>query len=556
MKKLLCTAITVLISISIISAQRELGARPTETGGPLMFEQAVFDVQDYDISIAADPKTKSITGTTVMTARTVIPTNVIVLDLDTAFTISKLTDGVRDLKFERKAGKIWIWFPLTKQVGDVITTSITYAGTPKEAPRPPWVGGFMWKKTPNGADWISVALQNDGADLMFPCKDHPSDKPATASMHITVPDPLMGVGPGKFMGVRKNSDGTSVYSWRMTNPIANYSLVFNAAPYKVIEDKYRTATGETMPIFFYVLPESFEKGPGLIAEQKKYLAFYEKYLGPYPFRSQKVGIVETPHLGMEHSTAIAYGNQFKYNEDGTDWLLLHEFGHEYWANLVTASDWRDFWIHEGFQSYMDTLYTETLHGKDAYMKAMRNRQRGFKNKQPVAPREPKIAYQVYMSEPDYLNSDGDIYGKGAYFLHTLRYLIGDKAFFNALRHMAYPTKELEKLTDGRQERLVNTDDFLTIAEADSGMKLDWLFELYLRQPKLPKLVTAIPQDCVSNCKMLLSWETPNNMPFPMPVDVVVGGKTQRVEMKDGKGSVTYTGAPPAVDPDGWVLKAQ
>lgn len=555
MKKLLCSAIALLISISAVSAQRELGARPTETGGPLMFEQAVFDVQDYDISIAADPATKTIKGTTVMTARTVIPTNVIVLDLDAAFAISRLTDGVRDLKYERKAGKIWIWFPLTKQVGDVIKTSITYAGTPKEAPRPPWVGGFMWKKTPNDADWISVALQNDGADLMFPCKDHPSDKPATASMHITVPDPLMGVGPGKFAGVRKNADGTSVYSWRMTNPIANYSLVFNAAPYKVIEDKYRTATGETMPIFFYVLPESFEKGPGLIAEQKKYLAFYEKYLGPYPFRSQKVGIVETPHLGMEHSTAIAYGNQFKYNEDGTDWLLLHEFGHEYWANLVTASDWRDFWIHEGFQSYMDTLYTETLHGKDAYMKAMRNRQRGFKNKQPVAPREPKIAYQVYMSEPDYLNSDGDIYGKGAYFLHTLRYLIGDTAFFNALRHMAYPSKELERLTDGRQERLVNTDDFLTIAETDSGMKLDWLFEIYLRQPKLPKLVTAIPQDCVSNCKMMLRWETPNNMPFPMPVDVVIGGKTQRVEMKDGKGSVAYTGAPPVVDPDGWVLKA-
>ena len=180
MKKLLCSAIAILISISAISAQRELGARPTETGGPLMFEQAVFDVQDYDISIAADPKTKSITGTTVMTARTVIPTNVIVLDLDTAFTISKLTDGARDLKYERKAGKIWIWFPQSKQVGDVIKTSITYAGTPKEAPRPPWVGGFMWKKTPNGADWISVALQNDGADLMFPCKDHPSDKPATA----------------------------------------------------------------------------------------------------------------------------------------------------------------------------------------------------------------------------------------------------------------------------------------------------------------------------------------------------------------------------------------
>ncbi|MGB5014904.1 MAG: M1 family aminopeptidase, partial [Pyrinomonadaceae bacterium] len=313
---------------------------------------------------------------------------------------------------------------------------------------------------------------------------------------------------------------------------------------------------EMMPIKFYILPESFDKGAGLIAEQKKYIAFFEKYLGPFPFRSQKVGIVETPHLGMEHSTNIAYGNKFRYNPDGTDWLLLHEYGHEYWANLVTASDWRDFWIHEGFQSYMDTLYTETLHGQEAYLKAMRDRARGFKNKQPVAPREPKIAYQVYMSEPDYLDSDGDIYGKGAYFLHTLRYLIGDKAFFAALRHMAYPTKELESYTDGRQERLVNTDDFLTIAEKDSGMELDWLFEMYLRQPKLPKLVTNIPADCATNCPMLLRWETPNDMPFPMPIDVVINGKTERIEMKDGKGSVRYTGTPPVVDPKGWVLRAQ
>ena len=536
-------------------AQRELGVRPTETGGPLAFEQAVYDVQNYDITLNADPKTKSITGTTVMTARTVIPTNVIVLDLDTPYTISKLTEGGKDVKFERKAGKIWIWFPLTKQVGDEIKTSITYSGTPRVAPRAPWVGGFMWEKTPSGADWISVALQNDGADLLFPCKDHPSDKPATASMHITVPDPLVATGPGKLESVKKNTNETSTYNWRMTNPISNYSLVFNAASYKLIEDKYKSITGETMPIDFYILPESFEKGAGLIAEQKKYLAFYEKYLGPFPFRSQRVGIVETPHLGMEHSTNIAYGNKFKYDKDGTDGLLLHEFGHEYWANLVTASDWRDFWIHEGFQSYMDTLYQEYLHGPEAYIKAMTARQRGFKNKQPIAPREAKIAYQVYMSEPDYLNSDGDIYGKGAYFLHTLRYLIGDTAFFKALHHMAYPTKLMETYTDGRQERLVNTDDFLTIAETDSGIKLDWFFELYLRQPKLPRLaVSAIGAG--SSGVMSLSWETPNNMPFPMPVDVEVNGKTQRIEMKNGKATINFTGAPPIVDPKGWVLKAQ
>jgi len=556
MKQISIFVVLLLFAINSF-AQRELGVRPTETGGPLMFEQAVYDVQSYDVSLNVDPKAKSISGTTVMTARTDIPTNVIVLDLDLPYTISKVSDGVSDLKYERKEGKIWIWFPLTKQVGDEIKTSISYSGVPRVAPKPPWIGGFMWAKTPGGADWISVALQNDGADLLFPCKDHPSDKPATASMHTTVPDPLIATGPGKLENVKKNPDGTSTYNWRMTNPISNYSIVFNAAPYKLIEDTYKSVAGDTMPIEFYILPESFEKGASLMAEQKKYLAYYEKYLGPFPFRSQRVGIVETPHLGMEHSTNIAYGNKYQYDADGTDWLLLHEFGHEYWANLVTASDWRDFWIHEGFQSYMDTLYQEHLHGKDAYFAAMKARQtvtknnKGFKNKQPVAPREPKIAYQVYMSEPDYLDSDGDIYGKGAYILHSLRYLIGDDAFFRALRRMAYPTKEMEKLTDGRQTRLVNTDDFLTIAEQESKMDLDWFFELYLRQPKLPKLVTETAGDTLN-----LRWETPNNLPFPMPVDVEINGKTQRVEMKDGKGSVSFTGTAPVVDTKGWVLRVQ
>ena len=547
----------VLLFVICTYAQRELGARPTDTGGPLMFEQAVYDVQNYDISLKVDPASKTISGTTIMTARTVIPTNVIVLDLDTPYTINKIVDRTgKDLKYKRREGKIWIWFPFSKQVGEEIKTSITYSGAPRVAPRAPWVGGFMWAKTPSGADWISVALQNDGADLEFPCKDHPSDKPATSSMHITVPDPLIATGPGKFEGVKKNNDATSTYNWHMTNPIANYSLVFNAAPYKTVEDTYKSISGETLPIIFYVISEDFEKAPRLVEEQKKYLAFYEKYLGPYPFRTQKVGIVETPHLGMEHSTDIAYGNQFKFNADGTDWLLLHEFGHEWWANLVTASDWKDFWLHEGFQSYMDTLYQEYLHGQDAYLKAMAGRVKGLRNQQPVAPREPKISYQVYMSAPDYVNSDGDIYGKGALILHTLRYLIGDEKFFKALHHMAYPTKEMETYTDGRQERLVTTDDFLTIAEQDSGMKLDWFFELYLRQPKLPRLLEASASDCQAKCTFNLQWETPNNMPFPMPVDVVVDGKTQRVEMPNGKGSVIYSGKPPVIDPNGWVLKAQ
>jgi aminopeptidase N len=540
-------------------AQRDHPSKPTVTGAPLIYEQSSYDVQSYDISIKVDVASKTISGTTVMKAKVVMPTNLIMLDLDTPYTVSKVDQASGCCyKFERADGKIWVHFPTTKQPGEIFTTVITYSGEPRVAPNPPWIGGFMWKKTPGGADWVSIAMQNDGADILFPVKDHPSDKASDVSMHVTVPDPLVAAGPGRYVGVKKNSDGTSTYSWRMTNPIPNYEILFNAAPYRVIKDSVKSITGETIPIEFYVLPEDYDKGAWLIEETKKYNAFFEKYLGPFPWRSQKLGIVETPHLGMEHSTLIAYGNQFRKTEHGFDSLMLHEFGHEWWANLVTASDWRDFWIHEGFQSFMDTLYLEHLGKKDAYFAAMKDRAKRTLNIQAVAPREAMPAYQVYLLAPDYIKSNGDIYGKGAVVLNTLRYLIGDAAFFRALHRMAYPTKEMEKWTDGRQTRLVNTDDFLAIAEEESKMDLDWFFELYLRQPKLPKLTTEIvnASDSATQKALVLSWETPNDLRFPMPIDVVVNGKTQRVEIKNGRVNVPFTGADPVIDPNGWVLKAQ
>ncbi len=550
--------VIVFIFTSFAYAQRDHPARPTVTGAPLTFEQAAYDVQSYDITINVDPKMQSISGTTVMTAKVVIPTNVILLDLDTPYSIASVTDGSTALKHEFKDGRIWIWFPMTKQAGDEIKTVITYSGTPRVAPNPPWVGGFMWKKTAAGADWVSIAMQNDGADILFPVKDHPSDKASNVAMHITVPGPLVVAGPGKLEGVKKNADGTSTYNWRMTNPIPNYEILFNAAPYRVIKDSVKSITGETIPIEFYVLPESYDNGAWLIEETKKYNAFFEKYLGPFPWRSQKLGIAETPHLGMEHATLIAYGNQFRKTEFGFDSLMLHEFGHEWWANLVTASDWRDFWIHEGFQSFMDTFYLEYLGKKDAYFDAMKGRAKNTLNIQAVALREATPAYQIYLLAPDYIKSNGDIYGKGAVVLHTLRYLIGDDAFFRSLRRMAYPTKEMEGFTDGRQTRLVNTDDFLAIAEHESKMELDWFFELYLRQPKLPILKTEVVRaaDSATQKALVLTWETPNDLPFPMPIDVVVDGKTQRVEIKSGRANVPFTGDTPVVDPSGWVLKTR
>ncbi|MDQ6785305.1 MAG: M1 family metallopeptidase [Acidobacteriota bacterium] len=556
LSKLFSLVISLFLFANVSLAQRDLGARPTETGGVLIYEQAAYDVKNYDITLRVNPADKSIAGETIVTARIVQPTIWFVLDLDTPLTVSETSQiengKSKNLYFERRGGKIWIKFPQSKQPDEMVSVRVKYAGVPRVAPRPPWVGGFVWSKTADGQDWIAVACQNDGPDLWFPSKDHPSDEADTVGLHVTVPENLYAALNGKLQNIKQNSDKTKTYNWFVSNTINNYAITLNIAPYKIIEDKMKSIAGETMPIFFYVLPQDYDKGAGLIAQFKDFVRFYEEKLGPYPFRSEKLGIAETPYLGMEHSTIIAYGNNFKNNADGFDGLLFHEFGHEWWANLVTASDWRDFWLHEGFQSFMDELYVEKLKGHDVYLERMAARMKKTRNMQAVAPREPKIAYQVYMAEPDYTKSDGDIYGKGAVVLQSLRYLIGDAAFFRALHRMAYPTKELEKLTNGKQTRLVTTDDFLNIAEEESGMKLDWFFEVYLRQPKLPRIVSQ-----VNGNQMTLHWETPENLPFPMPIDVEVGGKMQRVEMKNGAGVVDFDGKnAPLIDPKSLILKAE
>jgi aminopeptidase N len=542
---------------SSVQSQRELGTRPTDSGGPLMPEQAAFDIKSYDLDLRIDPAEQSIKGSLTAQALIVHPTAWFVLDLDPPLTVDSVAllnaaASPEPLNFERRAGKLWIAFPFTKQPGESVNVRIFYGGKPRVSPRPPWVGGFVWSKTASGQPWIGLACQSDGGDLWFPVKDHPSDEPETVALHFTVPQPLVVASNGTLKSVVKNQDGTQTYNWNVSNPINNYSINFSAAPYKTIQDKYTSISGTQVPVTFWVLPEDYDKGAALVKQTKDYLAFFEEYLGPYPFRSEKVGIVQTDYLGMEHQTIIAYGNKFKFDPDGFDWLMFHELGHEWWGNLVTASDWRDFWIHEGFQSFMDTLYLEKLRGKDAYFKGMTNRMKSLRNMQPVAPRESRTTVQMYMAGPDYVRSDGDIYGKGAVILHTLRYLIGDKPFFAALRRMSYPDPAKEKLTNGRQVRFATTDDFQRIAETASGTKLDWFFEVYLRQPKLPRLLTERKGN-----QLELRWETPEGLPFNMPVEVQIGETSRRYELPGGRATVQLEAEKAfVVDPQNWILKAQ
>lgn len=552
-----CFQIIIVILSFAFSAfsQRDLGARPTDSGGVLIREQAAYDIKHYDLALTLDIPNQSIRGALTATARVIKPLDKFVLDLDTPFTVESVLSLTVDapgmpLKFERKGGKIWIDLQKTLNPGETAEIRVVYGGKPRVAPRPPWVGGFVWSKTKDNQPWIATAVQNDGADLWFPVKDHPSDKPETTSLHFTVPENLVAASNGRLQSVVDNKNGTKTYNWFVSQPISNYAIALNVAPYKLIEDKVKSITGEMIPIELYVLPEDYAKGQSLVDLLKKYVAFFEEYLGPYPFRADKIGVAETPHLGMEHQTITAYGNEFKYNADGDDWLLFHEFGHEWWANLVTAPDWNDFWIHEGFQSFMDTFYIEKTKGREAYYNAMKARYRGLRNIKAVAPREPQTTTQIYMLPPDYTRSDGDIYGKGALILNTLRFYLGDDAFFKILRRTAYPTPEMEKVTNGGQFHFQTTDDFMHTAEKISGKNLKWFFEVYLRQPVLPKLVAKEQGN-----QLILRWETPNNLPFPMPVEVKIGDEIKRVEMPNGTAAIPL---PPntkyEIDPHGWALK--
>jgi aminopeptidase N len=251
---------------------------------------------------------------------------------------------------------------------------------------------------------------------------------------------------------------------------------------------------------------------------------------------------------MEHQTIIAYGNEFKLGPRGYpagyDWLHHHELAHEWWANLVTCRDWKDMWIHEGIGTYMQALYLEKVAGKSAYHREMLLKGRHL-NRNALAPRESMDSYEIYFT-----GANRDIYDKGAWVMHTLRWLLGDKKFFVALRRMAYPDPAMEKVTDGSCTRFTDTEEIREIAEQYGEMELDWFFAVYLRQPQVPRLIQHF-----DGGKLHLEWEVPIDVVFPMPVAVRINGKTTRLEMKDGKGAI---GAGPddeiAIDPEHWILK--
>lgn len=515
-----------------------------DSGGKLLPEQKCFDVKFYDIVLTIDPTERVISGYTTITSKAVVNFESIIFDLDTTFSITELVQVQKDgkeaeLSYRHKTGKIFVTFPAFIKKGETFAIKIYYAGAPRVAKRPPWDDGFLWRKSGSGKNWITLTCQGGGADIWFPCKDHPSDEADSVATSFTVPDDLVCIGSGKLRSTILNKDKTKTWNWFSSNPINNYNVMIYVGDYAPIEYDYTSITGEKIPFTVWVLPESLEKAKAHSPQFVEHMKINEELVGPYPFRNDKYSVVETPHLGMEHQTAIAYGFGWKnHDKFPFDWLHHHEFAHEWWGNLVTVKDWSDFWIHEGTGTYMQPLYLEKAFGKKMYIDYLRSINR-FGNKEPVAPRGEKTSGESYTQ---------DIYYKGAWILHTLRFYLGDEAFFKVFRRWAYPTEEMEKIKTGAQCRNASTDDFLEMAENISGKKLDWFWEVYLRQAQLPELHYKKETN-----RITLWWKTENNIPFPLPVEVEVAGKLKRIELPNGNCELIIPdNGKVVIDPNHWL----
>jgi aminopeptidase N len=537
--KIIVSSLTIVIIFSVVSFP-QFGSQ--DSGGPLTPDWEAYDVKYYNINLNINPKNQTINGWVGITAEAVNNMKEFVLDLDDRYKIGKILwdipDAYQELSFKHENGKIKIDFPTEVIKGVTFSIKIYYGGKPRVAERAPWDDGFIWAKTEDGEDWIGVTCQGGGADTWWPCKDHPSDEPDSVSLNFTVPENLICASNGKLNYVIENKEGTRTYNWFVSTPINNYGVSIHIAPYDTILYTYTSITGEEIPVTIWVLPQSMEKAREHCTEFLGHLKFYEELLGPYPFRNDKYAVVETPYLGMEHQTIIAYGYGYKDDKYGFDWLHHHELGHEWWGNMVTAKDWSDFWIHEAVCGYMQTLYIEEILDEDKASTFMMIWKK-WKNEQPIAPRKEMTSNEAYTN---------DMYSKGSYVLHTLRYFLGDETFRKVLRRWAYPKPEMEMIKDGGQCRFATTDDFLKIAEEVSGKKLDWFWEVYFRQASLPILYSEI-KDGIN----YLNWETENDIPFSIPVELKIGDSIFKVEMIDGKGSIEIpNGIEPVIDPSKWI----
>ena len=472
-----------------------------------------YDVTYYDINIDFDIEKKSIDGFVTIKAKSLADIDTLQVDLAKNLSIIKIIHKNNSIQYSREEDAVMIMFDETVEKDKLFDFTVHYSGKPQGADNPPWSGGFTWSKDKNDRDWIAVSCEGEGARIWWPNKDHITEEPDSVRMAFTVPSTLVGVGNGQLRSITDKEDNKTTYEWFVNNPINNYNISVQIGNYVTVQDTLiKDNTIHYMD--HYVLDYNEEIGKNYFLQAKEVIRFYEKYFGEYQWWNDGYKLIEVPYLGMEHQSAVTYGNGFSiYNGLRSDsWpmygvmdpLIIHETGHEWFGNSVTAIDPTHIWIHEGLQVYSEALYFEDKFNSYPvsvdYLKSIKSR---IQNKIPI----------VGPEDENYWALNGDTYMKGAWVMHTLRSAINDDPIWFAI---------LKEFMIENAKNHVNTEDFFNKVEEKTYTDYSYFSEQYFYSPNQPEL-----EYYQTDSSFYYRWNNVNDN-FIMPMDLLVNGIEKRV----------------------------
>ena len=483
--------------------------------GNLNENRSSYRVSFYDINIDFDIENKSLNGFVTIKAESMRDLNQLQLDLAENLNIKKIIHKNRNLTFSREFDAVLIDFKSTIKKGNFFDFTVYYYGSPQSADNPPWDGGFTWSKDKDGRDWIAVSCEGEGARIWWPNKDHITAEGDSVRMVYTVPSNMFAVGNGKLKSISKNGEKSS-YEWFVRNPINNYNISVQIGNYVAVQDTF--IKGDVIHYMdHYVLDYNKELASNYFPQSKEVIRFYEKYFGDYQWYDDGFKLIEVPYLGMEHQSAVTYGNGFSlYNGVRSkswpmygviDPLIIHETGHEWFGNSVTASDPTHIWIHEGLQVYSEAIFFEDKFDSYEvgvhYLNTLKNR---IVNEIPIVGFENENHWALH----------GDTYMKGAWVMHTLRSVIdNDKILFEILRDFMHENAK----------GFANTKDFFRKVNEKTNSDYWYFAQQYFYTPNQP-----VFKYYQTEKEFYFKWDNVNDN-FIMPIDLLVNGKKKRIYPK-------------------------
>ncbi|MGO4875862.1 M1 family metallopeptidase [Pedobacter psychrotolerans] len=486
--------------------KNQVNARADTLRGTLTPLRTCYDINYYHLDVKIDIDQKSVAGSNEFAFTATQDFTKLQFDLFSNLKVEKVLYKGKEIPFTREYNAVFVTFPKAVKKGSKDRFTVFYSGNPVVAKNAPWDGGFIFKKDAAGHPFVSVACQGLGASVWWPNKDHQSDEVDSMLISISVPKTLQEISNGRLRNTVNQPDGYKQYNWFVSNPINNYDVTFYIGKYAHWQDNYAGENGNLSIDYWALQVDSAKARPHWDADVKPMLKCFEYWFGPYPWYKDGYKLAQAPHLGMEHQSAVAYGNQFREGYLGRDlsgtghglkwdFITIHESGHEWFGNNITSKDIADMWIHEGFTNYSETLFTECTDSKKAGSEYVIGIRDGIKNDIPII-------------GPYGVNKEGssDMYPKGANLIHTIRQLINDDEKFRQI---------LRGLNKTFYHKTVTTADIENDIAKQSGLKLDKVFDQYLRHANIPVLAYKINDGVLS-----YRWIT-DVKGFDMPVKVTL-----------------------------------